>query len=881
MAAAGYRLRAVLVIIAVVPLLGAGWFATNEVVAAREERQRVEDVNVAVRRLVALSELRTRLLDERNWLAAAGGMEQLGLTPVLVQGLTGIDVPQEAVQATEQVDDLIEAQGLDDASERLAEIRADTEVPLTETGRRYDALEQDIGRQSDELLEEVLRDASGVRDRGALTLRIQTLEAATVARQAVSSEFNHYFGAQFSDLADRADELTSLMAQDTIRNEALVELDRITQDGTQSRDAVDEIVVSADAVIFNQAVAMLIEDSITGNGTDAALTAVVSDLQGVAAIFEASSETTDLYFQLVDAAGADMDAASNSANAAAQGRHRRALASLAALVVISFLIAVAATRAIARPIHRLAIAARQISDGGFAPNMNTESGPVEVRDAARAINAASSHLELAARQALALAEGDLEHTSLREPSTGSFGASLQTAVRTLAESLQKQEQLRQQMSYEATHDGLTQLANRTASLEQLNQGLSRSDTSGHRLAVFFIDLDGFKAVNDRHGHHAGDVVLQVTAERLVASGGEGEHIGRLGGDEFLIIAEPVSGEREALELAERIHQTILEPIRIDNHAVAIGASIGVAVSSGDTIDADDLLRDADLALYQAKELGRDRIELCDGELKAAVAERASLEHAIRVGLMDDEFVLYYQPIVEPRTERVVGYEALIRWTRPGYGLVPPDVFIPFAERSDLIVAIDRWVVRNVAKQIVAWDAAGRQAPVPVSINISGRSLSAPSVVANVVGPMDEYGIDASRIVIEVTESAVLDDLTTVAVKLQQLRERGIRIAIDDFGTGYTSLAHLKSLPVDILKIDRSFTSDESAVSLVQLIIDTGHLLGATVTAEGVETREQAEMLSAMGSDDLQGFLFGRPKPAAELMPSPPELLDSGTDPSTG
>jgi EAL domain-containing protein (putative c-di-GMP-specific phosphodiesterase class I) len=227
--------------------------------------------------------------------------------------------------------------------------------------------------------------------------------------------------------------------------------------------------------------------------------------------------------------------------------------------------------------------------------------------------------------------------------------------------------------------------------------------------------------------------------------------------------------------------------------------------------------------------------------------------------------MYYQPIVEPRTERTVGYEALVRWIRPGHGVVNPDAFIPFAERSDLIIAIDQWVLGAVARQIARWDQAGMFERIPVSINISGRHLAAPDFVEHVLTPLDDAGIDPARITIEVTESALLEDLTSAALKLQQLRDRGIRTAIDDFGTGYTSLAHLKSLPIDILKIDRSFANDSSAASLVQLIIDTGHLLGATVTAEGVETRNQAETLGVMGTDELQGYLYGRPVAATDLV----------------
>jgi EAL domain-containing protein (putative c-di-GMP-specific phosphodiesterase class I) len=241
-----------------------------------------------------------------------------------------------------------------------------------------------------------------------------------------------------------------------------------------------------------------------------------------------------------------------------------------------------------------------------------------------------------------------------------------------------------------------------------------------------------------------------------------------------------------------------------------------------------------------------------------MANQADLEYAIREAIAEDQLELFYQPITRATDSSVIGLEALLRWNRPGLGLVPPDDFIPFAERSDLIIAIDRWVIRQVARQLALWAAMFDTAPVPVSINVSGRHLGFDEFTSNVLLPLEEFRIDPAWVVIEVTESSVLDDLGDAAAKLQILRSHGIRVAIDDFGTGYTSLAHLRTLPIDILKIDRSFTGDPDAESLVKLIIDTGHLLGARITAEGIETDAQARQLAALGADELQGYLFGRP-----------------------
>jgi diguanylate cyclase (GGDEF)-like protein len=858
-----YRIGVVLAVLAFVPLLGTGWFTVGEVLSARAELERAETVDASVRDLVKLSELRTRLLDEQNWTAAQGGMSELGLSPRLVFGLTGIDVPSEVDDATARVDVLLAELGLADIEADVARLRSDTDRSLTEISDSYNGLERRVGRRADELLDELVVSAGLLSDRGSLVTSIRVLEAATVARQAISAEFNHFFGAQFSEVADRTDELQALVVESALRRDAIERIERLAPAESATGVALQVILTSEPTQAFDRTSLALVDGSF-GSDSEVALTAVLADLDSVAEAFRDSSAATDVYFDLVEAAGEDVYAATAEAGAGAERRNQLALGALVGLAGVSVAMAVAATRAIVQPLHRLAAAAGRIRDGQTTADMVAETGPVEVREAAQALNEAGAHLALAERQALALAEGDLGHHSLSETSSGALGASLQNAVRTLAASLQEREDFRRRMTHEATHDGLTQLPNRNASLGQLRQAVARTGRADRRLAVLFIDLDGFKEVNDHHGHPAGDSVLRVVARRLADAARPGDHVGRLGGDEFVIIAEPIADEGDALALAEAIQAALGQPIQLDASTVAVGVSIGIAVSKTAIDDAGDLLRDADLALYRAKELGRNRLELCDDDLRSALAERADLEHAIRHALMADEFVLYYQPIVEPKTSTVVGYEALIRWDRPGHGLVAPDSFIPFAERSDLIVHIDRWVVETVARQIVAWEADGTMGDIPVSINISGRHLASSQFLADITGPIEAYGIHPSRIIVEITESALLDDLTSAAIRLQNLRQRGIRIAIDDFGTGYTSLAHLKSLPIDILKIDRSFTNDESATSLVQLIIDTGHLLGATVTAEGIETAEQALALGAMGSDDLQGYLYGRPVPAREL-----------------
>ena len=485
----------------------------------------------------------------------------------------------------------------------------------------------------------------------------------------------------------------------------------------------------------------------------------------------------------------------------------------------------------------------------------------------KAINEASVHLELAERQAQALAHGELASPVLTETAPGKLGQSLQAAVHTLAASLSDGEEFKRLLAHEAAHDSLTGLANRKASLTHLQDGLARSCCSGTILAVLFVDVDHFKEVNDQFGHQTGDGVLCAVAERLVGAVRGDDFVGRLGGDEFLIIAEGLEASSQAVALAQRVRSQVRKPIEVGSTLVDIELSIGVALTDVDDVVrqvAGELLHDADLAVYRAKEVGQAGIRLCNDAMREEIAHTATVEKDLRDAIVNDELTLYYQPIVDAGDGRVVALEALVRWDRPGYGLIPPDEFIPIAEASDLIVDLDKWVIRNVVHQLDMWTSCGGLKDVPVAINVSGRHLGTDNFVTDILKPARELGVDPSRIVVEITESALLQDLDSAAIKLQLLRNEAIRIAIDDFGTGYTSLAHLRILPADILKIDRTFVADKTATHLVELIIQTGHLLGMSIIAEGVETVEEKTRLTELGSDELQGFLFSRPVPPADL-----------------
>lgn len=860
-----YPISLLLAVLIAVPLAGAAWFAVDDARGASTQRTQATFVDESVSRLVIVTELRTRLLDERNWFTAIGGVEEIGVDLEFIRLLTGLDILSELAGAQADVDALIIALDKPDIAAELDQLRAVENIDLTEVPRRYGELEARISFDGERTLDDLMERAGALDDADQLVTSLRVLRAATEARQAIADEFTAFFNAQFAESTNSPGQLRATIEQRAIRANSELDIQRLAVEGSAAYVSVQTISDSTAAAIFDRAVADLLENPAGGD-----LNAVLDDLDGVVGVFTASTETTSLYFDLVNAAGIDAAEASGALAAEATAAQQRTIVSILALGVLSLAIGLAATRAVRRPIRLLSNVASRVSSGDSQARFADAGGPLEIRSAGNALDEAAEHLHLAEQQAKALAEGELDHPILSHKNAGKLGASLQDAVSALATSMQEREEFRERMTHEATHDGLTGIPNRNASLSQLNRGLARTRRSEASLAVLFIDLDDFKAVNDNHGHPMGDAVLRTIAQRMVRAVRAGDHVGRLGGDEFVVIAEPVDDINDAIELAERLLTSLAEPIRYEGVQITVSASIGISMSNdfaqpkSEQATGTELLRDADLAVYKAKSDGRGRIELCDDDLRAAMFEQADLDKALRIALEENEFLLYFQPIVKPLTASLHGFEALIRWNRPSRGMVAPDDFIPFAERSDLIVLIDQWVLGAVVRQMQAWDAADQYRDVPISINISGRHLASPDFVDDVMTPLLNASIDPHRIVIEITESALLEDLDGAASKLQSLRSHGIRTAIDDFGTGYTSLAHLKSLPIDVLKIDRSFTNDESAASLVKLIIDTGHLLGATITAEGIETELQAASLSAMGSDDLQGYLYGRPTPAENL-----------------
>ena len=428
-------------------------------------------------------------------------------------------------------------------------------------------------------------------------------------------------------------------------------------------------------------------------------------------------------------------------------------------------------------------------------------------------------------------------------------------------------ELERQLSHQAFHDALTGLANRALLAERLRHALARCQRSGGFVAVLVLDLDGFKAVNDGLGHAVGDELLVAVAERLVAGLRPGDTAARLGGDEFVVLVEDLNALAEAGRVAERVLESLLVPFEAGGRRLDVQASIGVATNAT-AQDPDDLVRNADVAMYRAKARGKACYEVFAPHMHLAAVARLELEAGLRLAVERDELVLHFQPIVDLRTGEVRSAEALVRWQHPERGLVPPVAFVPAAEETGLVLPIGRWALERACLQARRWqDRFGERAP-SVSVNFSARQLHHPDVVCDVSRALRRAGLEPGRLVLEMTESVLIDDVDDGLAKLGSLKELGVLLAIDDFGTGYSSLAYLQRFPVDVLKIDRSFVDgiegDGKRSALVRAVIDLAETFGLKTVAEGVETTAQWRRLRAMGCELGQGYRFARPLAAEDL-----------------
>jgi diguanylate cyclase (GGDEF)-like protein len=417
-----------------------------------------------------------------------------------------------------------------------------------------------------------------------------------------------------------------------------------------------------------------------------------------------------------------------------------------------------------------------------------------------------------------------------------------------------------ELRHQALHDGLTGLANRVLIMDRIEQLLARNRRAGSDGAALFIDLDEFKNVNDTLGHAAGDQLLVAVAARLRGTLRDADTIGRMGGDEFVVLIDGGDLSVAPYLVAERLLDVLREPFELSDARtpLTVNASIGIAI--GDRSSAGELLRDADVALYEAKAAGRNRYQIFHPDMQTAISHRVELEFDLRSALSGDQFFLVYQPIYALEDLTVIGVEALLRWQHPVNGTMRPDEFVPILEQTGQIREVGRWVLNKACEQLVIWRARGDK--LDLSVNVSGSQLDTPAVVDHIREALANSGLAPEALIIEVTETALMRDAAVTALQLQAIKALGVRIAIDDFGTGYSSLAYLQQFPVDCLKIDRMFTeaiaTSTQSEALIGSLVKLGKELGLTTLAEGVETTSQLDYLRSRAVDEIQGFLLSRP-----------------------
>ena len=419
----------------------------------------------------------------------------------------------------------------------------------------------------------------------------------------------------------------------------------------------------------------------------------------------------------------------------------------------------------------------------------------------------------------------------------------------------------------ANHDQLTRLPNRNLFNEHLQFAVAQAARGGEKLATLFIDLDRFKRVNDTLGHETGDLLLQQVASRFRSCLRESDLVARLGGDEYTVLVHPVHDAQEVAACAQKLINVLARPLEINGHELFVTCSVGISLYPDDGKDAATLLKNADIAMYRAKDQGKNNYQFFSSEVTAASFEHLMLETSLRRALEREEFVLHYQPIVDLRSRRISGVEALVRWRHPELGMVPPAKFIPLAEETGLIVPIGQWVLEQACRQARTLQRQGAIG-LRVAVNLSARQFLRKDLARTVGEALARTGLDAQHLDLEVTESGVMENADAAIGTLHDLKAMGAHLSIDDFGTGYSSLSYLKRSPIDALKVDRSFVrdipADQDDAAIASAIIAMGHSLRLTLIAEGVETEEQLAFLRERDCHKVQGYLFGRPVPAEEL-----------------
>ena len=565
----------------------------------------------------------------------------------------------------------------------------------------------------------------------------------------------------------------------------------------------------------------------------------------------------DTLSQITDGVITDLGAEAARISDEAAADRRQSLTVGFFIGVTTLVLLAIAVSMIVRPLRFLEGRARRISDGVLAP----ADGRLVLREAAvidEAMDHMAKNLTVIEQQAEALSNGRLDSSSLEVAAPGRLGDSLRQSVDRLTE-------LTSRLDHQARHDPLTGLPNRAAAMAAIEDALERRRRRGGHLALLFVDLDEFKRVNDDHGHSAGDAVLIETAARLVEQTRGRDFVARLGGDEFIVIIDDLESRRTAVATAERIGAAMAVPMRIGEVSITTTASIGLGWTDDAVRSGEELLHRADLAVYQSKALGKARVEVFDDDIQHAADHRRDVEGGLQAALDRGELELWYQPIVTLPDGGVWGFEALLRWRNADGTIRLPDEFIPIAEQSNLIVNVDRWVIEAALSTMRTWQDDPATSDLNLAINVSTRHMASGDIVEEL--DTAAAGVDISKLSVAITETGLLDDLAAASETVSRLSDLGVGVAIDDFGTGHSSVARLRGLPVDRVKVDRSYiqeTVDSSDRSIMAILASLGDALGLEVVAEGIETDANHELAVSFAYTHAQGHLYAPAMPADEV-----------------
>ncbi len=856
--------------VTVIPLLGIAWLTGGDVTEARRESQQTRAISEAAQELDLSVQLRSVLDAEAYWSQSLAAVATFGLPTDQVLALTGLDINGGLIDARRAVDDVLSQPGVPaEAAVRMQEVRDGISpgVPLERINAGFEEVIVLASQNLEQDIDNLIEASDRVGNATQLSNSIRALELAAQSQSELTDVVESYFAVRFPVGSDAAFESERMLSASLRYQATIARLKQHATPGTAVGDAIERLDSDPDQLWMMGRVQASTDIVIT-EGTSSPsfdqsldLTRAAEEVQ----TFRSAQQVIEVHAELVRIASDVVVEVAEISSDEAAVRQRQTAVFTIGLVAAALAAVVLGSIWLVSPLRGMAAAVGQLRDGNPSSTV-PEAGPAEVRQAAQALNEAIENMSVVEGMATALANRDLDNPAFSQPPTGRLGASLCEAVTELAASMSEGEAFRAQLAHEAAHDGLTGLHNRSETMNQMNRALRRSVTFDSPLAVLFIDVDGFKNMNDAHGHAVGDEILRAVARRIQRCTRGPDRVGRLGGDEFVVVAESIDGIDSAMGLGERIRAAISRPILLGDVAFSVTTSIGVAVATDDSTGP-GLLREADLALYEAKAQGRNRVQFCGEELKNRQSEQTSVEQRLAAAIAGDDLLLHFQPIIDAETTKVRSAEALLRWPSADGRFESPGEFIPIAERSDLILRIDNWVLDAVCKQIAAWSTHPDLQDLSVSVNLSARSVSRPDLAERVLGALRQHNVSPECLTIEVTETALLDDVQMAAASLKALRKAGVKVAIDDFGTGFASLAQLRRLPLDVLKIDQGFVANIDRPddrSLIQLTIDTGHLLGASIVAEGVESADQHQTLVSLGVDMAQGYLFARPMPAEDL-----------------